>query len=155
MPFEFLFYNTIITRKYEHEFAMTALKNSLDSIKSRDLINATSFVFQHLNTILIDQDETVKDAVLKFCFTLLRHIIALMNQIQDVKIRTELKEYIFAHPSLKYLENQLSSDILHFENLNTFPSEIDVSVSFFFTQVVILFLLTRLLLVTSIGRLIY
>lgn len=129
MPFDLLFYNTIITKKYQHEFAMIALKHSLDTIKSRDLINATCFVFQHLNTVLTNETETMKDVALKFCFTLLRHIIDLMNQIQDIKIRSELKDYIFTHPSLKYLETQISNDILHFENLNTFPGEVDLSVS--------------------------
>lgn len=129
MPFDLVFYNTIISKKYQHEFATTVLKHSLDSIKSRDLIGATCFVFQHLNAVLISETETEKDAALKFCFTLLRHIVGLMNQIQEVKIRSELKDYIFTHPSLKYLETQVSNDILHFENLNTFPSEIDLSVS--------------------------
>ncbi|KAI8087542.1 ribosome 60S biogenesis N-terminal-domain-containing protein [Thamnidium elegans] len=127
MPFDLLFYNTIITKKYQHEFAMTVLKHSLDIIKSRDLITATCFVFQHLNAVLISETATEKDAALKFCFTLLRHIVGLMNQVQEVKIRSELKDYIFTHPSLKYLETQVSNDILHFENLKTFPSAIDLS----------------------------
>lgn len=129
MPFDSLFYNTIIVKKYDHPFSMVVLKHALDSMKSRDLTNATSFVFQHLNTVLINQEEADKNVALRFCFTLLRHIIGLMNQIQDTKTRSELKTYIFTHPALKYLDTQLTNDILKFENLNTFPSETDVSVS--------------------------
>lgn len=129
MPFDSLFYNTIIVKKYDHPFSMIVLKHALDSMKSRDLTNATSFVFQHLNTVLINQEEADKNVALRFCFTLLRHIIGLMNQIQDTKTRSELKTYIFTHPALKYLDTQLTNDILKFENLNTFPSETDVSVS--------------------------
>lgn len=136
MPFDSLFYNTIIVKKYDHPFSMVVLKHALDSMKSRDLTNATSFVFQHLNTVLINQEEADKNVALRFCFTLLRHIIGLMNQIQDTKTRSELKTYIFTHPALKYLDTQLTNDILKFENLNTFPSETDVSVSnlFFYSE---------------------
>lgn len=108
---------------------MEVLKYGLDSMKSRDLTNAASFVFEHLNTILINQEETDNYVALKFCFTLLRHTIGLVNQIQDTTARTELKTYIFTNPALKYLDTQLKNEILKFENLNTFPSETNVSVS--------------------------
>ncbi|KAG2200281.1 hypothetical protein INT47_000274 [Mucor saturninus] len=127
MPFNSLLYNTFLFKKYDHQFSMTVLKFALDSMKSRDLTNAASFVFQHLNTILIDQENTDNYVALKFCFTLLRHIIGLVNQIQDTKARTELRTYIFTYPALKYLDTQLTNEILKFENLNTFPSEANVS----------------------------
>lgn len=136
IPFQSLFYNAVIHQKYSHEFSMTVLKRVLDSMKSRDLSNATSLLFQHLNAILIDEEriQPTKNAALKFCLTLLRHIVVLLNHIQDTKTRSELKAYIFTHPALKYLEAHLTNDILQFQSLNTFPSEVDVTVSHFFTQ---------------------
>lgn len=153
MPFVSLFYNTVIVNKYDHPFSMVVLKHALDSMKSRDLTNATSFVFQHLNTVLISQGND-KYAALRFCFTLLRHIIALVNQIQDTKARSELKTYIYSHPALKYLDSQLTSDILKFENLNTFPSETDISVSRA-TNFKLGTIINLKKKVTSISRLVY
>lgn len=110
---------------------MIVLKYALDDMKSRDLANATSLLFQHLNAILMDQKNSYHNnyAALNFCFTLVRHITILLSQIQDTKTRTELKTYIFTHPALKYLEAQITKDILHFQDLKNFPSEVNVSVS--------------------------
>jgi hypothetical protein len=71
----------------------------------------------------------VKNAALTFCFTLLRHIVILMNQMQDVKARSELKTAIFSHPTLKHLESELINTLAHFKQLNTFPSEVNINVS--------------------------
>lgn len=130
LPFGSLFNNIVIVQKYDHEFSSTVLKHALDKMKSRDLTNATSFVFQHLNAVLIDEkmEESVKDAAMKFCFSVLRHIVSLMNQMQDVKARSELKTFIFSHPTLRYLENELTTVIHHFKQLNTFPSEVNTNV---------------------------
>ena len=110
---------------------MTVLKYALDTMKSRDLPNATSFVYQHLTSVLINEniEASVKDAVIKFSFTLLRHIIHLVNQMQDVKARSELKLFIFTHPTLKHLQTELTNVIFHFKHLNNFPSDANINVS--------------------------
>lgn len=130
LPFGSLFYNIVIAQNYEHEFSFSVLMRSLDKMKARDLTNATSAVFQHLNTVLIEKDfeAETKEAALKFCFSVLRHIISLMNQMQDVKTRTELKTLIFSHPALRYLDNELTTLIHQFQKLETFPSEAKTNV---------------------------
>ncbi|KAI9486447.1 MAG: ribosome 60S biogenesis N-terminal-domain-containing protein [Benjaminiella poitrasii] len=128
LPFNVLFYNSIIFKEYDKELPMTLLKYTLDKMKSNELKNAVSFIFQHINTILLDtHSEEQNSPALKFCFTLLHRIVYLMNQIQDIKIRSELNLFIFTHPTLKYLEAEITHDILSFENMNTFPSKINMT----------------------------
>ncbi|RCI06413.1 nucleolar pre-ribosomal-associated protein 1 [Rhizopus stolonifer] len=79
-------------------------------MKPRELTCANLFVFQHLNTILLHSESNF-DALF-FIFTLVRHIVLLVKQIQDVKIRTDLYNFIFAHPSISYLRSQAMDFIL-------------------------------------------
>lgn len=125
IPFACLFNNTVIAKLYNHDFSMIVLKQSLDSLKSREMMNATSCIFQHLNTLLMQTKPELSG--LQFSFTLLRHVVQLMNQIQDVKSRAELKSFIFTHPALKHLDNELTSQILSYQDIDIFPSVADLT----------------------------
>lgn len=125
ISFACLFNNTVIAKLYNHDFSMIVLKQSLDSLKSREMMNATSCIFQHLNTLLMQAKPELSG--LQFSFTLLRHVVQLMNQIQDVKSRAELKSFIFTHPALKHLDNELTSQILSYQDIDIFPSVADLT----------------------------
>ncbi|KAI7906920.1 ribosome 60S biogenesis N-terminal-domain-containing protein [Cokeromyces recurvatus] len=137
IPFNVLFYNTVIFKKYDQEISMILLKHALDTMRSSELMNATSFIFQHLNTILTSTSNNDQSLdALKFCFTLLSHIVNLMNQIQDIKLRSELNTFIFNHPTLRYLISEITRDIRSFENIDTFPTKISST----YLQLTILFI---------------
>ncbi|KAI8647125.1 ribosome 60S biogenesis N-terminal-domain-containing protein [Parasitella parasitica] len=125
VPFAFLFYNTVVAKLYSHEFSMNVLKHALDALKSRDMMNAISCIYHHLNTLLMQSKPQLP--ALQFCFSLLRHAIHLVNQIQDSQCRAELKSFTFAQPVLKHIENELTSQILSYQDLASFPSVADLS----------------------------
>jgi hypothetical protein len=110
------------------------LKNALDNMKSRSLKNATSLIFEHINTVLLNLGLNTKPNYkqLEVYFPLLRHIIQLVNQMQDVKTRSELKNYIFKHPSLGHLRNAMIKAISSFKHITSgFPSDADLTVSIY------------------------
>ncbi|GAN07719.1 hypothetical protein MAM1_0173d07222 [Mucor ambiguus] len=125
IPFVCLFNNTVVAQRYNDAFAMSVLTRALDSLKSRDMMHATSCIFQHLNTLLMAPKPEAK-AGLEFCFTLVRHVVHLMHhQMQDVKMRAELNSFIFTHPALKHLEHQMTSQILAYQDVDHFPSSLE------------------------------
>jgi hypothetical protein len=111
---------------------MMVLNNALDNMKSRALKNAICLNFEHINRVLLRlrEYEEANFKELKFYFTLLRHIIQLVDQMQDVKARSELKKYIFNHPSLGHLRNEMTKDISLFKGVTSgFPSDANLTVS--------------------------
>ncbi|CEP11420.1 hypothetical protein [Parasitella parasitica] len=125
VPFACLFNNTVVYKLYSHDFSMIALKHALDTLKSREMMNATSCIFLHLNILLMQGKPQL--VALQFCFTVLRHVLHLVNEMQDSQRRAELKNFIFAQPALKHIENELTSQILSFQDLDNFPSVADLS----------------------------
>lgn len=117
---------------------MAVLKNALNNMKYRALKNATSLVFEHINCSLLNLHEYSEFTALNFYFMLLRHILQLVNQIQDVKARSALKHSIFSHPSLGHLRKDMLKDITSFkEILGGFPTDTDLTVSSFFCGMIL------------------
>lgn len=125
LPFTLLFYNAICYENFDSAPLQSLITNALDDIKTRELSHVISFIFEYLANIIIHDHLSP----LNFCLSILRHVVVLIGKIQDIKIKASLSAAVFDHPVLKELHSRVITEILHLQNVNDFPSQLNTQVS--------------------------
>ncbi|KAI8980871.1 ribosome 60S biogenesis N-terminal-domain-containing protein [Pilobolus umbonatus] len=121
LPFNVIFYNVIIASEYTNQLAISLLREAIDTLIPEQLKNTISFIFGHINSIILSSQSDALIA-LNFCLTILQSVNAKVNNNRSL---SSLNAIIFNHPTLEYMQSQLTSNLMVLEHAEAIPADIN------------------------------